>query len=393
MIKKVLFVASLYKPNIGGIETAIDELSKEYLKYGIKSTVLTKQYPFNLPAIDEDNGVKIIRIRRPQTNEEYLNTLKNILNIGELKADVIHVVGVRRPLPLFALFLAKYYDIPVIMTFAGSDIIHNDRNINIWKEFEDDSRNSIIQARNYSSYSKGITKSAYRLFPKLDKIKTIYAGIDLHKIDSITPISLNKKYIIVARRLVYDKGIDLLINAFSSVLKFYPELYLYIVGDGDEMKNLQEQAKSLKIENRVIFTGALPLEKLFAYLKSAIIHICPSRMEGGGIINIEASACGCVPIGSNIDGIPEYIQNNKTGLLFETENIMDLTNKIVFLLNNDQIRNKLKINGYTFARQFDISSIAKTYLNFYKRALPPKEIISWSPKSKIMCEVINDKKH
>ncbi len=392
MIKKVLFVASLYKPNIGGIETAIEELAKEYKKHGITSTVLTKQYPFDLPLFDNDDGVKIIRIRRPHTDEEYIDALKTLLSNKELKADIIHVVGVRRPLPLFALFLARYYNIPVIMTFAGDDVIHDEKNIHIWREYEDDSRNSIIQAKNYISYSEGITKAVYKLFPKLGPVTTVYAGMDMKKIESIPPFLSDKKYIIVARRLVYDKGIDLLINAFASVLKHDPELYLYIVGDGDEKENLQKQVKKLKIENRVIFTGGISLDELIGYLKSALIHICPSRIEGGGIVNIEASACGCVPIGSNVDGIPEYIQDNKTGLLFESENVKDLTNKILFLLNNERARQKFIKNGYLFAKQFDLSEIAKQYLRFYEQATPPGEIISWSPKSKKMCEVLNDKK-
>lgn len=392
MIKRVLFVASLYKPNIGGIETAIEELSKEYKRNGIISTVLTKQYPFDLPPYDVDNGVKIIRVKRPHTDDEYISTLKELLKNEELKADIIHVIGVRRPLPLFALFLAKYYDIPVIMTFAGDDVIHNETNIHIWKEYEDDTRSSIIQARNYISYSKGITQAVDTLFPKLGHIKTIYAGIDIDKINSIAPAKLNRKYIIVARRLVHDKGIDILIDAFASVLKHEPDLYLYIVGDGDEKENLQNQVRRLSIENQVIFTGGIPLEKLIAYLKGAIIHVCPSRIEGGGIVNIEASACGCVPIGSNVDGIPEYIHDNKTGLLFETENAKDLADKIILLLKNNKIRSQLKENGYLFAKKFDISVIAKEYLSFYEKSVPPKELKSWSTKSKKMCEVLNDSK-
>ena len=392
MIKKVLFVASLYKPNIGGIETAIEELAKEYKKYGITSTVLTKRYPFDLSPFEEDDGVKIIRVKRPHTDEEYINTLKEILDNKDLQADIIHVIGVRRPLPLFALFLARYYNIPVIMTFAGDDVIHNEENIHIWREYEDDSRNSIIQAKNYISYSEGITKAVYKLFPKLGLVKTVYAGIDIKRINSVSPFISEKKYIIVARRLVHDKGIDLLIEAFPYVLKYNPELYLYIVGDGDEKENLQNQVKKLGIESRVIFTGGVSLDKLIGYLKSAIIHVCPSRIEGGGIVNIEASACGCVPIGSNVDGIPEYIQENKTGLLFEKENVKDLADKIIFLLKNKDEYQKLRGNGYLFAQKFDISEIAKEYLDFYKHAIPPEDIVSWSPKSKKMCEVLNGKK-
>jgi len=48
-------------------------------------------------------------------------------------------------------------------------------------------------------------------------------------------------------------------------------------------------------------------------MKGAVAHICPSRTEGGGIVNYEAEASGCLAIGSDAGGIPEYIQDGVTG--------------------------------------------------------------------------------
>lgn len=390
MIKKVLFVASIYKPNIGGIETAIDELSKEYKRLGIASTVLTKQYPFDLPEYENDNGVNIIRVKRPHTDEQYIQTLRELLKKRELKADVIHVVGVRRPLPLFALFLSRYYKIPVVMTFAGNDVIHDQESIKIWKEYEDDTRNSIEQAKNYISYSNGISTAVRKLFSNIGQIHTVYAGIDMEKIEHQPPIDSEKKYIITARRLIKNKGIDTLINAFNLLQNDFPDLYLYIVGEGDEKEALIKQVKELNLTDKVVFTGSLSLGKLISYLKGGLVHVCPSRVEGGGIVNVEASACGCVPIGSNVDGIPEYIKDNETGLLFRKDDAKDLSEKITKLLKDQVLYQRLRLQGYSFARNFAIPNVARQYLDIYEQASIPCPIVPWSDKIEKMCEVIND---
>ena len=118
MIKKVLFVCSIYKPNVGGVETAVEELCSQYNSLGIETCVLTKKFPFDLPEYEKDNQTDIIRVKRPLTDTDYLELMKQLTSDIRLKADVIHVMGIRRPLPFFALFLARYYNIPIVMNFC-----------------------------------------------------------------------------------------------------------------------------------------------------------------------------------------------------------------------------------------------------------------------------------
>ena len=393
MIKKVLFVCSIYKPNVGGVETAIEELCAQYHKLGIQTTVLTKKYPFDLADYDTYDGTEVIRVLRPKTEEENIALLKQLITDNRLKADVIHVMGIRRPLPMFALYLARLWHVPVIMNFVGNDVlISNDsENFKIWEEGRKDTIYAVPQADGFISFSKGISEAAQKDMPSIKNIQTIYAGIDLNKIHHAIPKQNLGLYIMTARRLIYNKGIDILINAFSLVLQKFPNLTLYIVGDGSEKNNLIKQTHKCGISNHVFFTGTTDLEELFSYMKGALIHICPSRAEGGGIVNVEASACGCVPIGACVDGIPEYIQDQKTGLLFEPENETDLANKIIYLLENRDKLQLFKDNGYRFAATFDIQLKAKEYLKMYDVAANPR-LIPWSENSKKLLEMIENAK-
>ncbi len=389
MIKKVLFVCSIYKPNVGGVETAVEELCSQYNSLGIETCVLTKKFPFDLPEYERDNETDIIRVKRPLTDLDYLELMERLTSDIRLKADVIHVMGIRRPLPFFALYLARYYNIPVVMNFVGSDVLTsvNPEDLKIWEERKEDTINSVQQADGFISFSEGITRAARNLFPKLNSVTTIYSGIDLAKINRVAPKIGLGKYIVAARRLIYNKGIDILIKAFETVHKEFPDISLYIIGDGPEKENLINLSKKMNLTNCIHFTGTLSLEELFAYMKGAIIHVCPSRTEGGGIVNVEASACGCIPIGSNVDGIPEYIQDKISGLLFKPESYVDLAEKILEVIKNTERKNSMQQNGYLFAKTFDIEVKAQEYLTVYKN-ISSKKLKAWSQLSQQMMEVI-----
>lgn len=383
-IKKVLFVVSIYKPNMGGVETSVESYCREYNRRGIKTVVLTKKFPDNLPAYDVYDNTEVFRISKPDTDEKYRNFLTQILENKELQADIIHVVGVRRPLPLFALVLARKLRIPCLMTFVGGDVAEGP----VWEEHKLDNINSIAQADGYSAYSESIVDDARRVANIYGSVPVIKTGLDLNKIQKIEPYNSNTPYIISARRLVYDKGLDILINAFSSVSKQFPDLKLLIAGEGEEEENLKKLTRDLGLQNKIEFIGTIPLEKLYAYMKGAIAHICPSRFEGGGNVNIEASACGCIPIGANIGGISEYIKDNETGLLFESENSNDLAQKIIKLLHNDGINDKLIKNGLMFAQDFSIESQAEKYIEIYQNMVTKGTFVPWSELTKEFKNVI-----
>lgn len=383
-IKKVLFVLSIYKPNMGGVETSVESYCREYNKRGIKTIVLTKQFPEHLSKYDIYDNTPVFRIPKPDTDEEYRDFLNNIMTNSELNADIIHVVGVRRPLPLFALLLARKLNIPCLMTFVGGDVAEGP----IWEEHKIDSIQSIAQADGYSAYSESIVNDARRVANVKRNIPVIKTGLDLDKIANISPHKSDTPYIISARRLVHDKGLDILIKAFAQVALKHPKLKLLIAGEGEEEENLKKLTDELGLNSAVEFLGTIPLECLYAYMKGATAHVCPSRSEGGGNVNIEASACGCIPIGTNIGGISEYIKDNETGFLFESENIDDLAQKIIKALNKSEANDKIIERGLLFANSFSIKTQADKYIELYEKLPHCNKFIPWSDLTKEFADVI-----
>lgn len=367
-IKKILYVCSVYKPNIGGIETTIEELSKYYNSLGIETVVLTKRYPFNLKEKETINDSFVIRIKRPQGNKEYLRSINFLkTNNSLLKADVVHLIGVRRPMPLYGLLLSRYWQVPYIVTFTGGDIPDPEElpSIQLWKEGLDVVPQSIIQADELTTFSNHTKNLAKKAVGNLSKIDVIYAGINIQKIRKIKEHKEKWNYFFAARRLDHSKGIDMLIEAYFMIKDSLSNTKLVIAGEGYDKVKLIELTKKFNLQNDVLFLGDLDCSKVISYMKGALAHICPSRTEGGGIVNFEAQASGCVAIGSNAGGIPEYIKNSKTGLIFPRGNSRSLSQLLLEVYRNKKLRSRITTLAMRKMRKNTWEKFSKIYLNLY----------------------------
>jgi len=381
-------MASVYKPNVGGVETCIANLARFYQKMGIKTAVLTKKFPFDLPEFETVDGVSILRISRPQQLGDFINVFKIINKYKQtISGNIIHLIGIRRPMPLIGLFLSRLWQVPFIVSFAGGDLPNSDdpETIKLWQDGLTTVPKAVTQADCHIAFSNDLICLARKAIPTLNHINLIFAGVDLNRIKKSPKHKSLFPYIFIARRLTPDKGVDILIQAFSKISVKYPPLRLIIAGSGEGKDNLINLTKKLNLLNRVQFLGELTSDKVFEYMKGAIAHVCPSRAEGGGVVNLEAQAASCLSIGSNVGGIPEYIKDKKTGFIFESQNINELTGLLELAINQPDIRKKIIANASANIKNFDWKYIAQQHLKIYTKTItstPSKTITSWNSLTK-----------
>ncbi len=371
-MKRVLFVSSLYYPNIGGIETMVTELAKFYKKFGIESVSLTKKWPVTLLDEGECDGTKIYRVPSARTEDEFFKIIDWLkLNTSKVKADVIHVIGIRRPLPLIALLLSRWWNIPIICSIAGGDVpdLSDPAPGKIWAEGEDFIPDVLRQSDCVNCVSTALVKDLKRIMPDLNGVETVYAGMDFLVIDNAKVEKIKDNYIFCFRRLDPSKGVDVLIKAFNLIKERFPDLMLVIAGEGSEEKNLRALVKTYDLNMRVFFIGTVSLSRGISLLKGAQLTVVPSLSEGGGLVNIEAQAAGCPVIASRVGGIPEYVKDGESGLLFEPGNYQELAEKISLLLTDSSLQKKLIYGGIQYARGFDWNVLAPQYLDLYKRLI------------------------
>ncbi len=159
----------------------------------------------------------------------------------------------------------------------------------------------------------------------------------------ITPNYSNKKYFLFVGNLNNVKGVKILLQAIKLLPK---EINFKIIGDGICEQEYKEFVSKNNLHN-VTFCGKMNRSQLIEEYKNCIALITPSIwFEIFGMINIEAFACGKPVIASNIGGIPEIVEDNVNGLLFEPGNVEQLKECILKYWNNPKLVLEHGKNGY-----------------------------------------------
>jgi glycosyltransferase involved in cell wall biosynthesis len=198
---------------------------------------------------------------------------------------------------------------------------------------------------------------------KQAKQLTLYNTIDIQKIKELAaisedriPVGLSSDSPIIGTlsRLRHEKGIDVLIQAFSQVHKIYPSAQLLLVGDGPQRREYETLVKQLKLEQQVVFFGAADWETAMQLMSLMVVVVVPSRFEGFGLTAAEAMAMGKPVVASDTFGLKELINHEQTGLLFENENDSELGEQILLFLKDQNLSEQCGQNAFQKAlNQFD----------------------------------------
>ncbi|MBE8727794.1 glycosyltransferase family 4 protein [Flavobacterium hungaricum] len=226
-------------------------------------------------------------------------------------------------------------------------------------------------ATNIVANSRATQKDAeqnYRVSSK--KIKVLPNSVkDLYSEIEITN-SEDSKLIVYVGRLHKSKGVEVLVEAFAKIHSQFPEFELMIIGGGEEEKNLKKMIVDLKIEQSVIFKGNLPKTQVLQMFKQSYLSVVPSLAEAFGYTVIEAMSMKTLVIGSNNTGIKEIIENDKTGLLFQTNNADDLSAKIKTAILQPELRNKLALSGFDhFKNNYEVKQAVERDVSFFKNLI------------------------
>lgn len=168
-------------------------------------------------------------------------------------------------------------------------------------------------------------------------------GVDINVFKPVNIILNNGKDDIVigiVKSLEPVYGIEFLIKAFAILKNKYPKLplKLLIVGDGSLRKRLEELVINLQIEETVHFIGKIPYDEIYKYHNMLDIAVYPSESESFGVSVIESGACEKPVVVSDVGGLPEVVENGKTGFVVEYGNVAAISNALEKLVLDKQLR-------------------------------------------------------
>lgn len=168
--------------------------------------------------------------------------------------------------------------------------------------------------------------------------------------------------------LIRQKGVDLAVDALAGLPA---STRLLVAGNGPEEDPLKQRAAERGVADRVTFLGLVrETESIF---HAGDIFICPSRWaEAAGFVNLEAQACGLPVVASRIGGIPEYVQDGRTGLLFTPESADDLRAKLDHLISTPGLQQRMSQEARAYAEsQFSAERGTRDMIEWYRSHIAP----------------------
>ena len=198
------------------------------------------------------------------------------------------------------------------------------------------------------------------------RIKYIYHGINVTVPDSTNDTKefrIARPQLIIVGRVEEIKGHKYLFDAMPAIIDKFPDVKLLIIGNGTQKEFLLSKTISLGIENNISFLGFR--ENPYPYIAHSDIIVLPSLFEPFGLVYIEAFALKIPVIAFDVPASNEIIEDNETGLLVPLANSKILTEKIIYLLQNPEKRNRLAEKGYA------------KYMGYYNTGRMVKETADW----------------
>jgi glycosyltransferase involved in cell wall biosynthesis len=137
---------------------------------------------------------------------------------------------------------------------------------------------------------------------------------DRRKVRQHYGVGWGEKLILCVGRLVPQKGIEYFIRAIPNIINRYPEAKFVIVGEGWSRDYLESEARATGHRGKIHFTGFAPDKEVIDLMTSADVLVVPSVYEPFGIVALEGMATGVPVVASQVGGLSEVIEHNRTGI-------------------------------------------------------------------------------
>lgn len=276
--------------------------------------------------------------------------------------------------------LSRKYNLPLICTLHGSDIYvypHYDLlSMNITKKL-------ISEADQLVSVSNALKTEANNIAKPKKEIRVIYNGCDSttfvcnkearKHIRTEFGISEHDKVLVFIGRIEENKGVFELLESFKRLHLLHPDLHLMLVGHCPGSNPLDMILPSSKLSERIHVVGKQPHGEISYYLSSADIFILPSYSEGLPMVVLEAMACSLPVIATRVGGIPEAVEEGKSGILIDKKNVDSLTDAIEYLITNGDMALRMGNYGHEVVKhKFSWGKSAEGIINAYREIINVK---------------------
>ncbi len=386
----VMMLSWEYPPRvIGGISPHIYFLSKALAKQGVKVYVATCDFP-NAPPHETIDGVEVYRFDSYKNPSPDFATWVYLMNLNMQKEAAALTRKLGGKIDVFhahdwlvanaGIGLKHVFRKPLLVTMHSTEMGRRDglhtttermiHETEAWLTYE------AWRVVCCSNYMIGHVKYVFGL-PN-DKLVMVPNGVNTHCYDDIqvdlkefrSKFALpEEKIVLFVGRLVYEKGVHILINAVPKILAKVNAKFI-IVGSGYMKEQLLNIVRSMGLEHKVLFEGFLDEPTLLKLQKIADVAVVPSLFEPFGIVALEAMAAKAPVVASDTGGLSEIIDHEVTGIKAYPNNPDSLAWGITKILQDDAYAKRLRDAAYLRVQErYDWEKIAQQTKRIYEGVL------------------------
>jgi glycogen(starch) synthase len=328
---RILFWSATFWPAIGGVQVLAAQLLPVLQERGHEFVVITPKSYSNITEHTRYKGIPVNRL--PFRNSYNENTIDYVLDIRrqvlkikqDFRPDLVHINAVSRG-DFFHLTTNNAHRVPLLVTLHGQ-----------WeREIEPVVGHTLRSADWIAGCSGTILERARQLVPEINpRSSIVYNAVEAPPLLP-APLPFGAPRIVCLGRLAPEKGIDLALAAFASIVTRCPQARLVIAGDGPLRLDLQRQAFDCAIAHAVDFIGWVAPKAVPSLINASTIVLMPSRQDSLPLVALEAALMARPIVATNVGGLPEVVAHQETGLLVEKEDIRGLADAVTYLLTHPE---------------------------------------------------------
>jgi len=310
---RVLFWSATFLPYLGGVEVLGRELLLALRDRGYELIVVTRQDSLDLPRNDEFAGIPIKRFpfRQALESGDPERILEEQGRLARLKRDFgpdlinIYHPGTDIYFHMVTRAAAQVTELAVLHFALPPEVLRAGSLMRQW----------LVSTAWVAACSASVLTDTRREVPEIvPRSSVLYGSLPT---PPIAPRSLdfNAPRLVCIGRMIHEKGFDVALEAFRSVLDRFPEARLVIAGDGPLRLELERRSAELGLMAQVDFMGWVIPDRVPALINEATIVVMPSRQEHFGLVALQAAQMERPIVATRVGGLPEIVLHGETGLL------------------------------------------------------------------------------
>lgn len=377
---KILLITWNYPPKTGGMENMLYEVMQQLTVCAAVDIIA----PFAEPHGSDSDEARLFRAYRQGLLSFFLHALRTGIRLNRNTHYDVIMTGSALVLPV-AIILGVLFRVPVVPITHGLDIIYPNPLYQLLM------KGLLPRCRHVFANSRMTRQLVIEHGVRPDNVTVINPGIDVSEFDHPSDCNAirqqygigRKRFMLSAGRLVKRKGIlEFISRALPDIVKSEPDSLLVVVGENpsqslahreDLMGQLRSELDRLGLQDHVLLIGWASRMELVTFYKACdffvlpAIHV-PGDTEGFGIVLLEANAAGKPVVATAVGGIPDAVENGRSGILVEPENWTAITQSVLHLLRDDEDRKQLGKQGRLRAEsEFGWKVIGKQYRDVLSR--------------------------